>query len=136
LKCVVVLIKSTKKFHSMILYLLLCAAYSTHYVFPTVSFVCQTSTMVAAVPAISYYYAYMWHCRVSLVYYVSVLICVWNTDSCFYFTLGIHFDIRQHHSIYDKVHNLYLLHIKYIFANSLVYLNQLSVILSSRAVTC
>jgi hypothetical protein len=42
-----------------------CVVYSTHYVFPTVSFVCQTSTMVAAVPAISYYCAYMWHAIVS-----------------------------------------------------------------------
>jgi hypothetical protein len=38
--------------------------YSIHYVFPTVSFVCQTSTMVAAVPAISYH-VYMWHVIVS-----------------------------------------------------------------------
>jgi hypothetical protein len=33
-----------------ILYLLLCVVYSTHYVFPTVSFVCQTSTVVALLP--------------------------------------------------------------------------------------
>jgi hypothetical protein len=43
----------------------ICVGYSTHCAFPTVGFVCQTSTMVAAVPAISYYCAYMWHARVS-----------------------------------------------------------------------
>jgi hypothetical protein len=37
----------------------ICVRYSTHYVFPTVSFVCQTSTVVAAVPAVSYYFVYM-----------------------------------------------------------------------------
>jgi hypothetical protein len=43
----------------------ICVGYSTHCVFPTVSFVCQTSTMVAAVPAISYYCAFMWRAIVS-----------------------------------------------------------------------
>jgi hypothetical protein len=36
-----------------------------------------------------------------VIYYVSVLICVWNTYFCFYFMLGIHFHFLQHHSIYD-----------------------------------
>jgi hypothetical protein len=53
--------------HSRAEYYICCifVVYSTHCVFPTVIFVCQTSTMVAAVPAISYYCAYMWHARVS-----------------------------------------------------------------------
>jgi hypothetical protein len=40
----------------------ICVRYSTHSVFPTVSFVCQTSTVVAAV---SYCIVYMWHAIVS-----------------------------------------------------------------------
>jgi hypothetical protein len=40
-------------------------SYSTHYLFPAVSFVCQTSTVVAAVPALLYFIVYMWHAIVS-----------------------------------------------------------------------
>jgi hypothetical protein len=32
-----------------------------------------------------------------IMYYVSVLICVWNTDFYFYFMLGVQFHILQHH---------------------------------------
>jgi hypothetical protein len=47
-------------------YIFFCC--STHYVFPAVSFVCQTSTVVAVVPAVSAI-VYMWHAIVS--HYVS-----------------------------------------------------------------
>jgi hypothetical protein len=53
--------------------------------------------MVAAVPAIPYYCAYM--CGILglvIMYYVSnvsILVCVWNTYYYFYFMLGIHFHI-------------------------------------------
>jgi hypothetical protein len=43
----------------------ICVGYSTHHVFSAVSFVCQTSTMVIAVSAVSYYLVYMWHVVVS-----------------------------------------------------------------------
>jgi hypothetical protein len=49
----------------------ICVGYSTHYEFSAVSFVCQTSTVAAAVPAVSYCIMYMWQgmlCAIDCVY--------------------------------------------------------------------
>jgi hypothetical protein len=86
--------------HSRVEYYICCTCvdYSTYFVFPTVSFVCQTSTVVPAVPAVSYYCAYMGHAIVSLyVLFQCAHMCVEYRLS-FLFQLGIQFlDIHQHH---------------------------------------
>jgi hypothetical protein len=43
----------------------ICVGYSTHFIFPTVNCVCQTSAVVPAVPAVSYHVVNMWHAIVS-----------------------------------------------------------------------
>jgi hypothetical protein len=53
--------------HSGAEYYICCifVGYPTHYVFPAVNFVCQTSTVVAAVLTVAYCIVYMWHAIVS-----------------------------------------------------------------------
>jgi hypothetical protein len=78
-----------------------CVGYSMHYVFLTIGFVCQTSTVVAAVPTVSYYFVYILHAIVSN-YVLCSYASVYGIPTFIYILLGIQLlDIRQHYSIYD-----------------------------------